>query len=35
MASEAPETEVNLFLGFVRPVTNSIHMVEGPWGHLD
>ena len=35
MASEAPETTVNLFLGFVRPVTNSIHMVEGPGGHFD
>ena len=35
MASEAPETKVNLFLGFVRPVTNCIHMVEGPWGHFD
>ena len=34
MASEAPETKVNLFLGFVRPVTNSIHMVEGPGGHF-
>ena len=33
--SEAPETKVNLFLGFVRPVTNSIHMVEGPGGHCD
>ena len=26
---------MNLFLGFVRPVTNSIHMVEGPEGHFD
>ena len=35
MDSEAPETKVNLFLGFVMPVTNSIHMVEGPGGHFD
>ena len=34
MASEAPEDKVNLFLGFVRPVTNSIHMVEGPGGNF-
>ena len=35
MTSEAPETKANLFLGFVRPVTNSIHLVEGPGGHFD
>ena len=35
LVSEAPESQLKVFFGFIWPTPDSINMVGWPWGHLN